>query len=282
MSFLLDMFNEYEPMSEIGAISGPVLVLAGVLLLLADLGTKTRVYRLFLNPSSWISKGTWFIAFFIVFGLGYSLPALNLFAWLPWSKATLLGDIIGWVAAVASVLILIYTGFVLSLLKRIPFWRTPALPILFLSSGLCAGIAYLLLMTPFLQARMGEETVAVLRMLMIAETGFILIQLLTMAIAVEVARHGVTSAIESVHLLKTPLFIGGVITAGLLVPLCLLFYGVGVSSDYSLSVLAPVIGILLLAGAFLMRYVVIRVGVCLPLYSARGCSAGSGQRSLKN
>lgn len=264
-SFMLDMFDKYEPVSRVGAVLGPVMVLGGSLLLIADLGTKAKVYRLFSNSSSWMSRGTWIMVIFIIFGLGYSLPSLNLFAWLPWSKTALLGNIIGVVAAVAAVLMLIYTGLVLAVIKRIPFWSTPSLPLLFLFSGLSTGIACLLLIAPFFQTSIGQEIVTLLRTLVIAEVILILVQLVVLATYLEIAKSGEVSVVESVRSLKTPLFISGVIALGLVVPLGLLF-GIAVASDISvLSGLAWATGTLLLIGGILLRYSIIRAGVYLPL-----------------
>ncbi len=204
------------------------------------------------------------MVFFVIFGLGYSLPSLDLFAWLPWSKATTFGNIVGMVAALASIVMLTYTGFLLAVIKRIPLWNTLTLPLLFLLSGLCTGIACLLLMAPFLQTSVGQETT--LRTLVIAEVILILMQLVVLGAYLEIAKYGVISTIESVRSLKTLFFIVGVIIIGLIIPLCLLS-GTAVASDLSaLFILAWVAGMLLLIGGILLRYSIIRAGVYLPLH----------------
>lgn len=263
-SFMLDVLNKYEPLARVGAILGPILVLLGTSLLMAELGTKTKFYRLFSNPSSWMTRGTWILTAFIIFSLAYSLPSFGLFAWLPWNKATALGGFIGIVAAIFAVLAATYTGFLLGVLKRIPFWNTPVLPLLFLFSGLQTGMAILLLISPFFAATLGRELPGALRLFVIVEIALSLLQLLMLGAYLEVARHGNRSAAESVGLLKMPLFIAGVVVIGLLVPLGLLFYG-AMATDL-LSTLAVIAGILLLAGGVLLRYSIVRVGVRLPLY----------------
>lgn len=267
VSFMLDVLREYEPMAKVGAVLGPALVFVGGLLLIAHLGSKTKLYKLPSNPSSWMSRGTWIMAFFIIFGLGYSLPSLNLFAWLPWSKGTTSGEIIGAVAAVASVLMLTYTGLLLAVGKRVPFWSTPALPFLFLFSGLSTGIACLLLMAPLYQASIGQEIVPALRRLVIAEVILVLMQLVGLGIYLEIAKHGGVSSVESIRSLKRPVFFGGVIIIGLIIPLCLLFCGAVASDIFVLTSLAGAAGILLLVGGILLRYSIIRAGVYLRLYS---------------
>ncbi len=267
VSFVLDLLNKYEPIARTGAILGPILVLIGTFFLLGDLGAKARFYRLFRNPLSWMSRGTWILTIFIVSGLGYSLPSLGLFAWLPWSKATALGQAIGIVAGIFSVLAIVYGGFLFGVIKRIPLWNTPVSPVLFLFSGLYTGIAILLLIAPLFTVSLGGEMVAALHSLGIAEIALILVQLLVLGAYLEIARHGSSSAAESVRLLKMPLFIVGVIIIGLIVPLGLLFYAAMVTELSILSTLAMVAAVLLLAGGMLLRYSILRVGIRLPLYS---------------
>src|SRR3972149_946976 len=86
-SYVLDIVNRFEPIARVGAVVGPLLVLVGAFLLLMDLGTKTNFYRLFSNLSSWMSRGTCILTVFIICGLGYSLPSVRLFAWLPWGSS---------------------------------------------------------------------------------------------------------------------------------------------------------------------------------------------------
>ncbi len=267
VSFLLDFLNGNEPVGTIGTILGPLVVLIGACFFLADLGSRTMFYRLISNAASWMSRGVWFITASIVFGLGYALPSFGAFAWLPWSKTTTFGYVIGIVAAIFSLLVLIYGGLLLGTAKRIPFWNTPLLPILFLFSGLSCGIALLNLVALFFVPALGQEMPASLHMIGTAEIIIILMELLILGVYVEIARGGNISAVESVRLLKTPLFIGGVVLLGLVIPLGLLFYGAVESNVLVFSTIAGMAGILLLIGGVLLRYTVIRAGVSLPLYS---------------
>ncbi|MFC1815756.1 NrfD/PsrC family molybdoenzyme membrane anchor subunit [Thermodesulfobacteriota bacterium] len=266
-SFVLDILNKYEPIARVGAAVGTGLVLIDAVLLLSDLGTRANFYRLFSNPSSWMSRGACILTVFIVFSLGYSLSAFNLFAWLPWSNATAVGKAIGAIAAIFSVMVVVYTGFLLGVVKRVPLWNTPALPLLFFFSGLGTGIAILLLIAPFSRVILGPEIVAAFHALMIVEIVTIVMQLLMLGAYLEIAIRGGVSVAESVRLLKTPLFIVGVIIVGLMMPLALLSYGFAVSAVSILSIAAGTAGILLLIGGILLRYTIIRAAVYLPLYS---------------
>ena len=267
ISFILDILGKYEPVARIGALLGPVLVLIGASLLVAELHLKTRAVKLFsnFNPSSWMAWGTWMLTIFIILGLAYSLPAFGAFAWLPWSKGVAAGLGIGIVAALFSVLVTIYSGLLLGVVKGIPFWNTPILPLLFLLSGLYTGIAVILVVALFYNTTLG---VAGFYQLGVAGIALILIHLIALGSYIEVARRSGISSAESVHLLKTPMFIGGVIIVGLVVPLGLLSFSLVVSNILVLSVLAGVSGVLLLIGGLFQRYSIIRAGVFLPIYSA--------------
>ncbi len=255
ISFIMGLLGRFESLAKIGAVIGPVLVLLGTSLLFADLGTKTNFYRLFRNPLSWMSRGTWFIAVFVILGLAYSLPAF----WLPWDAATLPAVVIGVIAAIFAVLVMVYTGFLFGAAKRIPFWGTSALPLLFFFSSLYTGMAVLLLIAGFFELAPAEA----LRELAIAEIILILMQLLVLGASLVTARYGGTTAVESVRLLmRRPLFITMVIIVGLVIPLGLLgYYGVALNT-VALSILA---GILLLIGGLFLRYFILRAGVRLPL-----------------
>lgn len=255
ISFILDLINGYETLTRIGTVVGPVLVLFAALILFAELGVKSRVYMLLRNPSSWMARGTGIITVFVIFGLAYSLPAFWQLQW----KGTVLGITIGIVAAIFAVMTSIYAGFLFAAAKRISFWNTAALPSLFFSSSLYGGTAVLLLIAPFVKANLngtfGE--------LVIAEVIFILVQLAVLGVLLETARLGSAPATESARMLRSPVFISGVLFCGLIVPLGLLGYYAAANNTFALPVLA---GILLLVGNFFLRYYTLRAGVRVPVY----------------
>jgi formate-dependent nitrite reductase membrane component NrfD len=205
--------------------------------------------------------GTWILTLFIIFGFAYSLPAFRAFAWLPWGQQVL-G--IGIIAALFSILVTAYSGLVLGVVKGIPFWNTAVLPLLFLLSGLYTGIAIILVVSLFHSTALG---MAGFYWLGIAGIVLILLHLIILGSHVEIARRSSTAAAESVHQLMNPLFIGVVIIAGLIVPLGLLIYSLGVSSISALTTLVGISGILILIGGLFQRYSIIRAGVFTPLYS---------------
>ena len=257
ISFILGLSNKYEPIARIGALSAPVLVLLGSFFLLADIGSRTRVYRLLANPLSWMSRGTLIMLAFIISSLAYSLPLFGPFEW----SVSGVGRGIGIVATVLSVSVAIYPGFLFGIVKRVPFWGTAILPLLFVLSSLYCGIAILLLINLFFM------TPLIAFVFQLGAVGIVLIfmQLLVLGSHLEIARHASVSGAQSVRLLRTPLFIGGVVIVGLLVPLGLLFYSVFVSDILTASIYAGVASVFSLTGGLLLRHSIITAGVYLPL-----------------
>src|SRR5271157_629818 len=155
-SFILLFTGKYERIARIGALIGPLVVLLASAMLLLDLGSPSRAYRLFTTPktlmTSWMTRGAWILTGFIIFGLVYALPAFSVFNWLPWTQASGLGHGIGIMAAILSVIVPIYPGLLLGVIKSIPLWNTSALPPMFFLSGLDTGIASLVLISMFLQS----------------------------------------------------------------------------------------------------------------------------------
>jgi polysulfide reductase chain C len=131
ISFLMNFLNKFESITRIGCVLAPILVLSGTLFLFLDLGSKKSVYRIIVNPLSWVTRGTWFITLFVLFALAYSLTDFGPFSWIPWGKTTIIGKSFGWAAVIFSFLTMIYPGFLLGTIKRIPIWNTPILPLLF-------------------------------------------------------------------------------------------------------------------------------------------------------
>jgi len=261
-SFILDFLGSYGPIARIGALWGPLLVLMGTLFLLVDLGAVRRVYRLFFTPSafmaSWMVKGAWILAVFIILGLAYALPSFEAFGWLPWNKTSDWGRGIGIAAALLSILVAIYPGFLLGVVNGIPSWHASVLPPLFFFLALDTGIALLVLIALFFPITFGA---AGFHQLGIADIAFILMQLIALGAFLETVRHLGVTGTATIRLLKTPLFIGGVIILGLLLPLALLLYTVLVTDGLTLRILAGITSALLLAGGLFLRYSIIKTGV---------------------
>jgi formate-dependent nitrite reductase membrane component NrfD len=84
-SYMLRFLGRYEQVAKIGLLTGPVFVALGTLMLIFDLGSPARCYRLFTTPrtlaSSWMVRGSWILTAFIILGLAYAMPSVGIFAW---------------------------------------------------------------------------------------------------------------------------------------------------------------------------------------------------------
>jgi formate-dependent nitrite reductase membrane component NrfD len=152
----------------------------------------------------------------------------------------------------------IYPGLLLGVIKSIPLWNTSALPPIFFLSGLDTGIAILVLLSVFLPAAIDAAGFHLL-----GTVDIVLIVLLIVAVSayLEIVRQSGKTAAASVRLLKTPLFIGGVIIAGMIVPLALLIISVSASDIQNIRILDGISGVLILAGALLLRFSVVTSGL---------------------
>jgi formate-dependent nitrite reductase membrane component NrfD len=261
-SYILLFMGKYEPIARIGATVGPLVVLFASILLILDLGSPVRAYRLFTTPktlmTSWMTRGAWILTAFIILGLAYALPAFSLFSWLPWNQASSWGQGIGIAAAVLSVIVPIYPGLLLGVIKSIPLWNTSALPPIFFLSGLDTGIAVLVMVSIFLPAAID---VAGFHLLGTIDIVLIILLLVALFAYIEIVRQSGITAAASIHLLKTPLFIGGVVIAGMILPLVLVIISVSIRDIQSIRILDGIAGFLILIGALLLRFSVVTSGI---------------------
>jgi polysulfide reductase chain C len=261
ISFIMDLMNIFQNITKIGAVTGLILVLMGTIILFLDLGNKSRLYRLFINPSSWVTRGTYFITGFVIFGIAYAVFSLNFLDWVLWDKTTLLGKVVGGIAAIFSFMTMLYTGMLFSTMKRIPLWNTPVLPLLFFSSSLYTGMAFLLLIGQLFVAIPMED----MHFLTMVEIVFILVQLLVLGVFLWAGSYNDITTVESIRSLKGPLFNVGVIIFGLVIPLGLLIYNRFTENGI---ILMTLLSLLILQGGIFLRYCIIKAGIRLPLHIA--------------
>jgi formate-dependent nitrite reductase membrane component NrfD len=253
--FIYDLFEQYRLIAKIGMVIGISLVIIGVVLLFIELGRKKRFYMVAFNASSWISRGSWFITIFIVFGLTYL--SAGYLGYLDIESMFVKG--IGVVAALSAVFVMSYTGFLFGAAKRIPLWNASGLPMLFFFSSLYTGKAIMLLIAAFLETSITEG----LRPLVVSGIILIFFQMIALGTFLGTAAYGGTTLFESVRLLlKNPLFVNLVIVFGLLIPLGLLGYLVVVNKGFVLLVPAC---IFLLIGGLYLRHGILRAGLRVPV-----------------
>ena len=149
--------RKYCPTTMVGAgVSGP-LILVGTVLLIFDLGAGLRepwrILYMFTNLSSVMTWGIWILTLFLPIAFVYGLLEImhvypGVLAWvrkrlrflpetLPYRRIKRVVCLVGSVLAIGTA---IYTGVLLSVVKAVPFWNTPILPVLFLVSAVSTGI----------------------------------------------------------------------------------------------------------------------------------------------
>ncbi len=258
--FLISLYIDH---AWAGAL-GLVVLLLGTVLLLLDLGRPERFWRAFFHPqTSWISRGCFFISLVALFGgieagvgiFGIALPAGS-------ATATLRTLVIA-VAAAAAVLVMIYTGFVLSPSPAIPFWNSAFFPIVFFVYSLLAGIDILILSSPLLPGP-ALDLIFLGRLQNYLALGCLVLLLSHLS----VMSGSAVAARESIRVLTrgrwAPLFLGGVIGVGLIVPL--LFVPLAAESDLrAVFVVTAGLAVARLFGDYLFRFLVIRAGMYDPL-----------------
>jgi polysulfide reductase chain C len=156
--------HDYCPTSMAGAGISGLLILIGVLLLVFDLGAGLRepwrILLMFTNFSSVMTWGIWILTLFlpicfVYFALELMHVQPGILAWLrdkqkrlprrlqlvpqtlPYRSLKRVVCSAGIVLALGTAL---YTGILLAVVKAIPFWNTPVLPVLFLVSAISTGM----------------------------------------------------------------------------------------------------------------------------------------------
>jgi formate-dependent nitrite reductase membrane component NrfD len=165
-AFLVNLFTggKHKSLLQIATWIGLPLVLLGVLLLVLDLGNQQDAWHLFVRflPVSPMSLGSWIlllwsiiavilIALWFAESLEPAEEPADVFArvasWL--RPLVLVAGVLVWIEVVLSVLLITYTGVLLSTTSR-ELWSTVLLPVLFVVSAISTGMAATLLVAVLL------------------------------------------------------------------------------------------------------------------------------------
>src|SRR5512142_1464352 len=219
---------QYRPLVKPGVLLAAPLVAIGSLLLLLDLGNPLRAYLGFLRPqSSMISVGIFIITVFIL------LSGIHLLA-LVFKPVKLSGGVLGWLSGLAAVFALataVYTGLLLGIVKAVPFWNTPMLPMLFLVSALSTGAGAILLVLgvqrlvrPASKAE-AEELIASGHLLSRIDIPLVAVELLVLFFLLFIMNGSNSVAAQSAQYLLVggfaTAFWVGLVVVGLLLPIAL-------------------------------------------------------------
>jgi formate-dependent nitrite reductase membrane component NrfD len=227
--------------ARVGYLLSLPLVAACGLLLIADLGVPTRFMNMMRTLKFWdpMSLGAWAVGVFGLFTFVSSVLSLS-----PSESTASLRRKVGLVGMFFGFFLASYTGVLLSG-SAMPFWSDARLMgALFLASGASTGIAAITLIM-FLTGQAAGEGWGKLkhadRYSMLMELVLLLALLGLLGAAAKPLTGG--------H--WAPLFWGGLVGLGLIIPLVLDFVG------SRIRVLGAVAAVLVLIGGFVLRYVVL-------------------------
>ncbi|MBN2468054.1 MAG: polysulfide reductase NrfD [Deltaproteobacteria bacterium] len=217
-----------------------------------------RALKAFSNPkNSWVSRGAYFILFFTIFGAADILLRLG---WFP-GFGLIVCRSISFMAVLFAFLIMIYVGFVMTTSRSIPLWNSSILPAIFLSYSVALGGACGFIVYPAVE--IGYDVSLLSRMLIISITATlfcIVIHLLVLKSSSHTARASVDLLLKGS---LRVLFLGGVVTFGLVIPLGLLSHG-ALDGHYE-KITGMVSGVMVLIGGFLYETVLCQGGLYSPL-----------------
>lgn len=155
-----------------GVIAGIAMLAVGSLLLLVHLLDPLAVWRVLMpwvviqQPHAWISWGTQFIVWLIIFGWLFAWPSVRANRWL--RDLPVLGGLVswafdlgiarwadglcarhekslGWLTVAMAAGTAVYTGLLLGSFPAVALWSNPAVPVLFTVSALSTALAFLIL-----------------------------------------------------------------------------------------------------------------------------------------
>jgi formate-dependent nitrite reductase membrane component NrfD len=218
----------------------PLVAICGVLLI-ADLGVPTRFLNMVLRFKFWdpMSIGAWAVG---IFGLFTFVSAVLSFSASEATaalrrKVALVGMLFGFFLAS-------YTGVLLSN-SAMPFWADARIMgALFLASGGSTGMAAIALIMFFTGRTPGESW----HKIEIADRYSLVIEILVLALFLALLG---AAAQPITHGHYAALFWGGLVGAGLIVPLILNLIGGRVRAIGAVS------AVLVLVGGFILRYVIV-------------------------
>jgi len=265
-AFIIDRLSggQNKPLLKLATWIGEPLVIIGVLLLVVDLGSPLRFWRLFLkfDVLTPMSLGTWILflwsvcaVMMLVLWVAEDLKIEFLAAIAP------LTGILSWIAFILSILMIAYTGVLLSA-TSVALWQGAAviLPILFVVSAISTGAAVLILGG----SMMSESSVSreIIHRLGMADIGVIVWEAIILAAWILWLFFGSTTAASDAieHLvshwtLAVPFWLG-VIGLAVLVPLFLENRATASRS----TALAALASVCVLVGGLVLRFVVVYGG----------------------
>jgi formate-dependent nitrite reductase membrane component NrfD len=255
-----------EPSTIVGLwISFPALII-GSLCLLADLGRPTKAVLAGMKPrTSWIARGFWIISIFMIIAMVHTWLAL-----FGDASAELL-KVIAAVGVVFAVSTMAYTGILLGVSKGITFWRSGAVPVVFVISATVTGHFAIMIGLFLLSGRM--ESPEVFRPMAGEAAVLVIFEVLAIAFFLQAAWKQPDPRESVLRLLANTTFIVGYVLGGLAAPLVLMvivyYRWIPDATNTALLSVAALGALLGLIGRLILRWGVLRFGA-LPTLNVGG------------
>ena len=248
-------------------IGFPALAI-GSICLLADLGSPTRAILAGMKPgTSWMARGFWIISVFMI--LAFVHFVLHLFTGAADSDG---GRSVLSIIAVAGIVFAVgtmaYTGILLSTSKGIPFWRSGAVPVVFVVSALVTG--HFTIMLGMALGFGGPEMAEPLRIMALEAAVLVGLEVLAIVFFLQAAFAHPDPRESAERILRRRSFVVGYFLLGLAVPLVLMVLayrsGAGAGGYLTTISLGAALG---LVGGLILRQSVLVCGA-LPTLNMGG------------
>jgi formate-dependent nitrite reductase membrane component NrfD len=218
------------------------------------LGKPWRFWRIITRPqSSWLARGFIFVVLFI----GSCAIQMAFTYWIPGSVWEILFKISSGIFAFG---VTAYTGIILKNMKGVPFWNSALLPVLFIlcgilgGFGLAVGIALAGGDVNLNAAEWGS------RIFLVANALLIIVYLLQAEHREDVGRQ---SVMEQLRGNSAPIFWGGIVALGIVIPLVISFASLFMGEIASWVIIFGVVCEII--GGLSLRYCVLKSGAYKPL-----------------
>lgn len=265
----------WDAMVKAGAVIAPLTITIGLLLLVVDLGKPFSFYWLMLsfNPTSVMSLGVLALCIYMPFtyiflGLIFEdeikkIPLVNIVSPIISFIKGYSGHAkkLEYVLLALAVVVGAYTGFLLSVTMSFPIWNSPILPILFLTSGLGAGIAgNILVGLAFFKSSVNKESI---KYLLTMDLRVVLIEIpLLIILFIGMINLGGIAKVAAIQAISTGVWAWvlwiGVIGFGLLTPLIIAATALR-NHAYNVGFIIAN-SIIILSGVLMLRFYIVYAG----------------------
>lgn len=254
-----------------GALAGYLIVMLLKLPLhLLYLGKPLRFWRT-MPPfsgawrTSWIARGVVFTVFFSIFGLAqlitsYILGPGDMLIGQAHNIIFVSDVILKIIAGIFVVLTGIYCGFMMSYCKSVPFWNTGLLPIVIMNAGIADGLA-LLMGIGFFTGGVDFHAMEYASRIVLGVNAVLLGTYLMNA-----SYQSSTAELSVKELLVgrvALVFWLGIVLFGIVLPLAISFVSLFTGNATAVLLVAGIIGHT--AGAFALKYCILKVGIYKPI-----------------